>query len=227
MAPPEASQGRHRADARTTSGWTGPGHVQYWRPSSPRRCRVTSASRCASAARPWISSPSATAPRWSSAASPCSIVIVVALPVGVYAAVRRGTALDYAARAFAALGPGGAAVLAGPAAGARLRRPAAPAADVRSRDAAARAPARDHARLVRGGRAHAAHALVHARRARQRVRQAGAHQGAAGAHGDLEARVQERRAAGGDLRRAAVRRAAERLDHRRDGVRLAGARACW
>ena len=32
------------------------------------------------------------------------IVIVVALPVGVYAAVRRGGALDYAARAFAALG---------------------------------------------------------------------------------------------------------------------------
>jgi peptide/nickel transport system permease protein len=32
------------------------------------------------------------------------IVIVVALPVGVYAAVRRGTALDYTARAFAALG---------------------------------------------------------------------------------------------------------------------------
>jgi peptide/nickel transport system permease protein len=32
------------------------------------------------------------------------IVIIVALPVGVYAAVRRGTALDYTARAFAALG---------------------------------------------------------------------------------------------------------------------------
>jgi peptide/nickel transport system permease protein len=32
------------------------------------------------------------------------IVIVVALPVGVYAAVRRGSKLDYAARAFAALG---------------------------------------------------------------------------------------------------------------------------
>jgi peptide/nickel transport system permease protein len=32
------------------------------------------------------------------------IVILVALPVGVYAAVRRGTALDYTARAFAALG---------------------------------------------------------------------------------------------------------------------------
>ncbi len=32
------------------------------------------------------------------------IVIVVALPVGVYAAVRRGSRLDYAARAFAALG---------------------------------------------------------------------------------------------------------------------------
>lgn len=32
------------------------------------------------------------------------IVIVVALPVGVYAAVRRGSGLDYAARAFAALG---------------------------------------------------------------------------------------------------------------------------
>jgi peptide/nickel transport system permease protein len=32
------------------------------------------------------------------------IVIVVALPVGVYSAVRRGSALDYAARAFAALG---------------------------------------------------------------------------------------------------------------------------
>jgi peptide/nickel transport system permease protein len=32
------------------------------------------------------------------------IVIAVALPVGVYAAVRRGTALDYTARAFAALG---------------------------------------------------------------------------------------------------------------------------
>ena len=32
------------------------------------------------------------------------IVIVVALPVGVYSAVRRGTPLDYAARAFAALG---------------------------------------------------------------------------------------------------------------------------
>src|SRR6185369_11687719 len=32
------------------------------------------------------------------------IVIGLALPVGVYAAVRRGTALDYAARAFAALG---------------------------------------------------------------------------------------------------------------------------
>ena len=32
------------------------------------------------------------------------VVIVVALPVGVYSAVRRGTALDYAARAFAALG---------------------------------------------------------------------------------------------------------------------------
>ena len=32
------------------------------------------------------------------------IVIAVALPVGVYAAVRRGGALDYAARAFAALG---------------------------------------------------------------------------------------------------------------------------
>jgi peptide/nickel transport system permease protein len=32
------------------------------------------------------------------------IVIAVALPVGVYAAVRRGTALDYLARGFAALG---------------------------------------------------------------------------------------------------------------------------
>jgi peptide/nickel transport system permease protein len=32
------------------------------------------------------------------------IVIVVALPVGVYAAVRRGTPLDYLARGFAALG---------------------------------------------------------------------------------------------------------------------------
>jgi peptide/nickel transport system permease protein len=32
------------------------------------------------------------------------VVIVVALPVGVYSAVRRGTTLDYAARAFAALG---------------------------------------------------------------------------------------------------------------------------
>ncbi len=32
------------------------------------------------------------------------IVIAVALPVGVYAAVRRGTPLDYAARGFAALG---------------------------------------------------------------------------------------------------------------------------
>ena len=32
------------------------------------------------------------------------IVIVVALPVGVYSAVRRGSPLDYAARAFAALG---------------------------------------------------------------------------------------------------------------------------
>ena len=32
------------------------------------------------------------------------IVIAIALPVGVYSAVRRGTALDYAARAFAALG---------------------------------------------------------------------------------------------------------------------------
>ena len=32
------------------------------------------------------------------------IVLVVALPVGVYAAVRRGTTLDYTARAFAALG---------------------------------------------------------------------------------------------------------------------------
>jgi peptide/nickel transport system permease protein len=32
------------------------------------------------------------------------IVIVVALPVGVYAAVHRGSGLDYAARAFAALG---------------------------------------------------------------------------------------------------------------------------
>ena len=32
------------------------------------------------------------------------IVIAVALPVGVYAAVRRGTPLDYTARAFAALG---------------------------------------------------------------------------------------------------------------------------
>ena len=32
------------------------------------------------------------------------IVILVALPVGVYSAVRRGSALDYAARAFAALG---------------------------------------------------------------------------------------------------------------------------
>jgi peptide/nickel transport system permease protein len=32
------------------------------------------------------------------------IVIVIALPVGVYSAVRRGTPLDYLARAFAALG---------------------------------------------------------------------------------------------------------------------------
>src|SRR5438876_39800 len=32
------------------------------------------------------------------------VVIVVALPVGVYSAVRRGSALDYTARAFAALG---------------------------------------------------------------------------------------------------------------------------
>jgi len=32
------------------------------------------------------------------------VVIVVALPVGVYAAVRRNSPLDYAARAFAALG---------------------------------------------------------------------------------------------------------------------------
>src|SRR4029453_9097695 len=32
------------------------------------------------------------------------VVLVVAIPVGVYSAVRRGSALDYAARAFAAFG---------------------------------------------------------------------------------------------------------------------------
>ena len=107
------------------------------------------------------------------------VVIVIALPVGVYAAVRRGSRARLRRARLRRARPGGAAVLAGPAARARLRRHPAPAADLRPRHAAPRAPARDHARLVRGGRAHAPHALVHARRARHRVRQAGAHQGAA------------------------------------------------
>ena len=92
------------------------------------------------------------------------IVIVVALPVGVYAAVRRGTPLDYAARAFAALGqavpPFWLGLLLVLVFGVMLRL----AADLRPRHAAARPAARHHAGLVRGGRAHAAHALVHARR---------------------------------------------------------------
>src|SRR5262249_31217880 len=82
-----------------------------------------------------------------------------------------------------------------------------------------------HARLVRGGRSHAADALVDARRTRERVRQARSYQGAAGAPCDLAARLQERGAAGRHLRRAALRRAPERLDHRRDGVWMARARA--
>ena len=108
------------------------------------------------------------------------IVIVVALPVGVYAArPARHRARLRRARAFAALGqavpPFWLGLLLVLVFGVMLRA----AADLRPRHAAARAAARDHARLVRGGRAHAAHALVDARRARQRVRQAGAHQGAA------------------------------------------------
>src|SRR5262249_36163127 len=59
---------------------------------------------------------------------------------------------------------------------------------------------------------------------RYRVREAGAHQGPAGAPGDLEARVQECRAARRHVRRARVRRAAERIDHHRDGLQLAGCR---
>src|SRR5205814_1973385 len=87
--------------------------------------------------------------------------------------------------------PGGAAVLAGTPARAGLRSDPALAADVGPRHAAPHHPARDHAGLVRRGRAHATRPVGHARRPRHRVRQARPHQGLARASGDLEARVQE------------------------------------
>ena len=87
------------------------------------------------------------------------------------------------------------------------------------------AAARHHAGLVRRGRAHAAHALRRCSTCSAASTSSWrASRGCRERTVDLEARVQERRPAGGDLRRAPVRRAAERLDHRRDRVRLARAR---
>ena len=133
------------------------------------------------------------------------VVIAVALPVGVYSAVRRGSSLDYVARGFAALGqavpPFWLGLVLVLIFGVLLHW-----LPTSGRGHAAPPPlARSHARLVRGGGPDAADALLDARRAGKRVREAGPHQGAARAHRDLEARLQERGAPGRDVRRAPLR----------------------
>ena len=152
------------------------------------------------------------------------VVIVIALPVGVYAAVWRGSRLDYVARTFAALGqavpPFWLGLVLVLVFGVILHL------------------------LPTSGRGTPLHVLLPGitlgwfavaglmRLTRSAMLDVlgteyvklGADQGVARAAGDLEARLQERRAARGDLRGPGVRGAPERLDHHGDGVRLAGAR---
>src|SRR4030095_13792620 len=102
MAPPEASQA-DIALMRNYLGLDRPWHVQY-------ATFITHAAQGDFGKSARFRRPATTLSLERSGASvepgglAALIVTVIALPVGVSAAVRRGTTLDYAARAFAALG---------------------------------------------------------------------------------------------------------------------------
>src|SRR2546425_7475750 len=102
MAPPEASQA-DIAMMRAYLGLDRPWPVQYWRFAT--RALQGDFGQSVRFRRPALD---LILERYGATLElgglAVLIVIAVALPVGVYAAVRRGTALDYVARAFAALG---------------------------------------------------------------------------------------------------------------------------
>jgi peptide/nickel transport system permease protein len=102
MAPPEASQ-KDVELMRAYLGFDQPWPVQYWRFAT--RALHGDFGQSVRFRRPALD---LILERYGATLQlggiAVLIVIVVALPVGVYAAVRRGTALDYTARAFAALG---------------------------------------------------------------------------------------------------------------------------
>jgi peptide/nickel transport system permease protein len=102
MAPPEASQA-DIAMMRAYLGLDRPWPVQYWRFAT--RALQGDFGQSVRFRRPALD---LILERYGATLElgglAVLIVIAVALPVGVYAAVRRGTALDYTARAFAALG---------------------------------------------------------------------------------------------------------------------------
>src|SRR2546425_267104 len=101
MAPPEASQA-DIAMMRAYLGLDRPWPVQYWRFAT--RALQGDFGQSVRFRRPALD---LILERYGATLElgglAVLIVIAVALPVGVYAAVRRGTALDYVARAFAAL----------------------------------------------------------------------------------------------------------------------------
>jgi peptide/nickel transport system permease protein len=102
MAPPEASQ-KDIAMMRAYLGLDRPWPVQYWR--FVTRAVQGDFGQSVRFRRPAMD---LIAERYGATLElgglAVLIVIAVALPVGVYAAVRRGRALDYAARTFAAVG---------------------------------------------------------------------------------------------------------------------------
>jgi len=102
MMPAEATQ-KDIELMRASLGLDRPWPVQYWRFAS--RALQGDFGRSVRFRRPAID---LIAERYAATLElgglAVLIVIAIALPVGVYSAVRRGSALDYAARAFAALG---------------------------------------------------------------------------------------------------------------------------
>ena len=116
-----------------------------------------------------------------------AISTVIAVPIGVLAAVKRDTPFDLFWQDYCPAGAVHALVLAGVDVDVGFRRPIKLVASVRDRFLQAHDNARDRLGLVPGGSSDAAVAVGNARCPRLRVRQAGPNQGAAGKPGRLEA----------------------------------------
>src|SRR4029077_11915618 len=149
------------------------------------------------------------------------VSLAMAFPLGVMAAVRKGTGLDRFAQVVSVLGQSlptfWVAILLVEFVAGRLQWLPAGGLD----GFASYILPRLHPRLVRGGRPHAPAALRHARGARLRVRQARAGEGRRRGAGDLAARAQERPDPGGDLRGHLLRDPGDHRDRGGDRVRVA------